>query len=44
MKTITLTPEQLEWLKRFLERADLKGREVPAFLEVAQKIGEAKDV
>jgi len=40
MKTVTLqmTPKGLEALHKFLGRADLKGREVPEFLQLLQEL------
>ena len=40
MKTVTLTLQEksLETLHKFLARADLKGREVPEFLQLLQEL------
>lgn len=38
MFTITLTKQQLQNLKVFLDRVDLKGNEVPAYYDVARAI------
>jgi hypothetical protein len=40
MKTVTLTmtEKSLETLHKFLARADLKGREVPEFLQLLQEL------
>jgi hypothetical protein len=38
MITVKFTPEQHHDLKAFLSRVDLKGREVPAFLEIMKAI------
>ncbi len=36
--TLTLTEKSLEALHKFLARADLKGREVPEFLQLLQEL------
>ena len=36
--TLTLTDKSLETLHKFLARADLKGREVPEFLQLLQEL------
>ena len=38
MKIIKLTDEELNNLKVFLGRCDLKGNEVPAFISILNKI------
>ena len=38
MITVKFTPEQHHDLKAFLSRVDLKGREVPAFIEIMQAL------
>jgi len=35
---IQLTPQQLASLKKFLERTDLKGYEVPEYLELVRAV------
>jgi len=44
MKTVTLTlsEKSLQNLHRFLSRADLKGHEVPDFLQVLQELRPAE--
>ncbi len=42
MKIIKLTDEELNNLKVFLGRCDLKGNEVPAFLSILNKINNAE--
>jgi hypothetical protein len=39
---LSLTEQDLQWLKEFLERTSLTGREVPAFITLAKAINEAK--
>lgn len=38
--TITLTPEQISNLNTFLNRTELKGAEVGAFIEILRAINE----
>lgn len=40
---ITLTPKQLAALRTFLERSEIRGWEVPIFLDVAKAVAEAKE-
>ena len=42
MKIIKLTDEELNNLKVFLGRCDLKGNEVPAFIEILNRINNAE--
>ena len=42
MKTIKLTDEELNNLKVFLGRCDLKGNEVPAFIVILNKLNHAE--
>ncbi len=37
-ETLTLSEKGLEALHKFLARADLKGREVPEFLQLLQEL------
>lgn len=40
--TLTLTDSQLSSLKTFIERTELRGREVHNFIELVQAINEAE--
>ena len=42
MKIIKLTDEEINNLKVFLGRTDLKGAEVPAFIAIVEKINKAE--
>ena len=42
MKIIKLTDEELNNLKVFLGRCDLKGNEVPAFIVILNKLNHAE--
>lgn len=44
MKSIELSDEQLNNLSVFLQRTELKGKEVPAFVEIVNAINAAKKV
>lgn len=44
MFTIELTEQQLQSLKMFLERSELRGYEVTQFLSLAQTISDAKPI
>lgn len=39
--TVTLSKQQLESFHIFLERTELRGREVPRFIELVQAVREA---
>ena len=41
MFTLRLTADQFEWLQTFLERTEIKGKEVPFFLSIVNSIREA---
>jgi hypothetical protein len=42
MRIIKVTDEELNNLKVFLGRCDLKGQEVPAFVDVVERINSAE--
>jgi len=41
MFTLRLTADQFEWLQTFLERTEIKGKEVPFFISIVNAIREA---